>query len=108
MARVEFVQDPSLVYRIGHEAVLKLGIAMISAAGYKVKSVPGHHVKILDKLVEILGRPDEIEYMHRIRRKRNIDLYEGGLDFTEKEAKDLLGLCKILFEDARRIKKYYR
>jgi len=43
LARVESVQDPNLVYRIGYEAVLKLGIAIIAQAGYKIKSVPGSH-----------------------------------------------------------------
>jgi len=105
LGRAEKTKDPNIVYRIGYEAALKLGIAMIADAGYKVKSVPGHHIKILDKMAEILKRPDEVEYLHRIRRKRNIDLYEGGLDFTEKEAKDLLDLCRVLFAEALRLKQ---
>ncbi|MBI5754900.1 hypothetical protein HZA41_01630 [Candidatus Peregrinibacteria bacterium] len=100
--RAEKARDPNIAYRIGYESILKLGIAMIADAGYKVKSVPGHHIKILEKLGEILKRPDEIEYLHRIRRKRNIDLYEGGLDFTEKESSDLLVLCGILFVEAKK------
>jgi hypothetical protein len=103
LRRAEESKDPNIAYRIGYESVLKLGIALIAQAGFKVKSVPGHHVKILDKLGEILGRPDEVEYLHRIRRKRNIDLYDGGLDFTEKESKDLLDLCKTLFTHAKQL-----
>lgn len=102
LTRAKHADDPNIVYRIGYDAALKLGIAMIAKAGYKVRSVPGHHIKILDQLAEILKRPDEVDYLHRIRRKRNVDLYEGGLDFTEKEAEDLLKLCETLFSEARR------
>lgn len=102
LGRAESCGDPNIAYRIGYDAVLKLGIALIAKTGYKVRSMPGHHIKILDKLGEILEKPDEIEYFQRIRRKRNTDLYEGGLDFTEKEALNLLELCRNLFVKAKK------
>ncbi len=102
--RAEKTKDPNVTHRLAYDSILKLGIALIAKSGFKAKSVPGHHIKILEKLGGILKRPDEVEYLHRIRRKRNIDLYEGGLDFTEKEAKDLLDQCRILFTEAKKTK----
>ena len=89
--------DPNIIYRIGYDAVLKFGIAVIAKNGYKTRSILGHHIKILNVLSDLFNVKDEIGYIHRIRRKRNIDLYEGGIDFTETEAKNLIKIIKKIF-----------
>lgn len=42
-------------FQFTYNALIKLGIVLISRLGYKVKSRSGHHIKILEKMALILG-----------------------------------------------------
>lgn len=90
--------DSNVVYRFCYDAVIKLGIAVIAKQGYKVRSVPGHHMKILEKLGDILHLKDEVFYLDRVRRQRNVDLYDGGIDFSEKDAGALMSVVSAIFK----------
>ncbi|HNV86636.1 MAG TPA: hypothetical protein PKL97_06695 [Candidatus Omnitrophota bacterium] len=84
-------QDPFLEVRFTYcyQALLKGGIALIAkAAQVKVRSIPGHHIKILEKMSELLHESDILTMGNALRMKRNFDLYGGGESFTEKEAAD--------------------
>jgi len=62
----------------------------------------GHHIKILEKLSEILDNKD-IEIMgEAMRKKRNRDLYDGGVIISEKEAKDYLEFVKTVLNEAKK------
>ncbi len=39
-----------VVFRFSYDALIKLGIFLIAKNGYKVRSIPGHHIKILEQL----------------------------------------------------------
>ncbi|MBN1258706.1 prepilin-type N-terminal cleavage/methylation domain-containing protein [Candidatus Peregrinibacteria bacterium] len=93
---------PEVIFHFCYNAAIKLGITLIAGKGYKVRSIPGHHVKILEILGKTTGMEDEANYFDRVRRKRNIDLYEGGSGFTRKEADDLLKVTQSLFEKTYR------
>ena len=68
-----------------YTALIKAGIALMSFYQVKIKSVPGHHFKIIDKMAQIL-KDDSIMTMGNIMRsKRNLDFYGGGVEVTEKE-----------------------
>ncbi len=41
-------------FTYGYQALLKAGIALIAKHGHKTRSMPGHHVKIIQKMSEIL------------------------------------------------------
>jgi len=56
--------------------------------GVKFRSVPGHHVKILEKTSEILNDKDVLTLGNAMRTKRNLDFYSGGEVISEKEAQD--------------------
>ena len=47
----------------------------------------GYHIKILEKMSDILGNPDILTYGNAMRMKRNLDLYEGGTIVSESEVK---------------------
>jgi len=51
-------------------------------------------VKILEKLSEILNDKDIEIIGDRMRKKRNLDLYEGGIIISQKEVKDYLDFIK--------------
>lgn len=41
-------------FNYAYTALIKGGIALLSLYGFKIRSIPGHHVKILEKMGEIL------------------------------------------------------
>ena len=41
-------------FNYAYSALIKCGIALLSFYSQKVRSVPGHHVKILEKMAEII------------------------------------------------------
>ena len=91
------IKENEVVFMFCYNSIIKLGIAIIAEKGYKVRSIPGHHYHILNTLEELTGLSNEIKHIQRVRNKRNIDLYEGGATFTEKEAKELLKITKKIF-----------
>lgn len=82
---------PEVRFTYGYQALVKAGIALIAkVGGVKVRSVPRHHVKILEKMSEILENPDVLTLGDAMRTKRHSDFYGGGESITEKEAEDYL------------------
>ncbi|HLD87992.1 MAG TPA: hypothetical protein VI955_01560 [Candidatus Omnitrophota bacterium] len=74
-----------------YQALIKIGMAVLAKkGGVKVRSVMGHHVKILNKLSEILGDPDIFTVGNAMRMKRNKDLYDAGATITKKEVDDYI------------------
>ena len=74
-----------------YQALIKIGMAVLAKKGeMKVRSVMGHHVKILSKLSEILGSPDIFTVGNAMRMKRNKDLYDAGATITKKEVDDYI------------------
>jgi hypothetical protein len=69
----------------------------------KIKSVPGHHVKIIDKLAELLGIEEIADLGNIMRSKRNTDLYEGGIEVTRKECGEYLEFVEDILEKVNNI-----
>lgn len=88
IARQDAIPDVKFTY--SYDALIKGGIALISSYNKKVKSAPGHHVKIIEMIAKIL-KDDSIEAIGgAMRSKRNVDFYDGGVEVTEKEAREYL------------------
>ena len=80
---------PEVQFTYAYQALIKAGIALLaSKGGVKVRSVPGHHVKILMHLSKLLDKEDIFIIGNAMRMKRNQDLYSGGEHVSRKEAKD--------------------
>ncbi len=94
---------PEVIFKFSYDALIKLGITLIAKQGFRVKSVTGHHVKILSALSELLGNHD-IEVMgNHMRQKRNLDLYEADIEVTEKECKEYLCFIETIQEKVRHL-----
>ena len=52
----------------------------------RVKSRIGHHIELLKKLTEYLNDEDILIISNEMRKKRNFDLYSGGILVSDKEA----------------------
>ena len=93
---------PEVKFNYSYTALIKIAISLLSYYQVKIKSVPGHHVKLIEELSRIL-KDDAISDMGNIMRsKRNLDLYTGGIEVTEKECREYI---KFVESVVRRVKK---
>lgn len=92
---------PEVQFKFAYDALIKIGIALIAHEGYKVRSQPGHHVKIIDKLSEILADEDIDIMGNTMRQARNKDFYDGGAIITETEAKQYVEFVEQVLEKAK-------
>jgi len=91
---------PDVVFKFSYDALIKLGIALIAKKGCKVRSTAGHHVKILEKLSQILKEEDILVLGNKMRQERNVNLYDGGFFVGEKDSREYLDFVKNVFNKA--------
>ncbi len=90
-------------FNYSYTALLKTGIALISFYGRKVKSVRGHHIKIIEKLADILADDGVSALGNLMRSKRNTDLYDGGIEVTTKECVEYISFVESTLDKAKRL-----
>lgn len=84
------------------QALIKIGIALLAAEGLKVRSIPGHHVKILERMSDLLKDPDILTIGNAMRMKRNQDLYGAGTLISDKESREYLSFVQKVFKTAKK------
>ncbi|MBI4833681.1 MAG: hypothetical protein HY811_02520 [Planctomycetes bacterium] len=87
-------QIPEVKFNYAYSAFIKSGIALLSYHGAKVKSVPGHHIKIIETTAELLKDETINDLGNVMRSKRNRDLYDGGIEVTGKECREYIGFAE--------------
>ena len=90
-------------FNYAYTALIKAGVALLSYYGLKTRSVPGHHVKIIERLANILKDDSIADMGNLMRAKRNLDLYAGGIDVTEKECKEYIKFVEKVIEGVNKI-----
>ena len=96
------VDIPEVRFTYAYSAFLKSGFALLADAGAKVKSVQGHHVKVIEMMAEML-KNDAIEDIgNAMRMKRNFDLYSGGVEMTEKDSKSYLKFAETVLSSVKK------
>jgi hypothetical protein len=91
---------PDVIFKFSYDAFIKLGIVLIAKKGYKVRSAIGHHVKILEKLSQLLEDEDILVLGNKMRQERNVNLYDGGFFVGEKDSREYLDFVKRIFRKA--------
>lgn len=91
-------QVPDVMFEFAYNALIKFGIYLIAEEGRKARSVPGHHVRILEKMSEILSNEDVLIFGNRMRQERNFNLYDEGRPVSYKEAKEFLDFVRELID----------
>ena len=91
---------PDVIFKFCYDAFIKLGILLIAKKGYKVRSTSGHHVKILEKLSQLLNDEDILVLSNKMRQERNANLYDGGCFTGEKDSLEYLEFVKSVFKKA--------
>ena len=95
---------PEVRFTFSYNALIKCGIVLIAKVGQvKVRSVPGHHKLVLEKLSEILQDKEIIDVANAMRAKRNADLYSGGKMITQKEADEYLEFVEKVFTKVKKL-----
>jgi hypothetical protein len=89
--------ETEVTFRFCYDALLKLAIAVSAKNNLRVKARQGHHVKLIDKLAEILKEADIKIIGQEMRSKRNWDLYGGGIIISKKEALEYLQWVDDIF-----------
>lgn len=89
-------EEAEVVFHFTYMALLKIGIYLIAKEGYRVKSQPGHHVKIIELLSKLSGSEEVLSIGDKMRKDRNIDLYGSGLLIEGTEAKEYFDFVKAL------------
>ncbi|MCD4814106.1 hypothetical protein K8S19_10500 [bacterium] len=84
----------SVKFNYAYSAFLKAGIALLANHQVHTRSVPGHHMKIIEKMGEILKSKDVVTMGNLMRTKRNLDLYDGGIDPTRKECREYIDFTR--------------
>jgi histidyl-tRNA synthetase len=90
-------------FNYAYTALIKAGITSLSHYQAKIKSVPGHHVKIIEKLARILKDDDVENIGNSMRSKRNLDFYAGGIEVTEKECREYINFIEKVFVKLKRL-----
>ncbi len=98
IAELSGIKD--VVFKFSYDSLIKLGIFLIAKKGYKVRSTSGHHVKILEKLSDILQDNDILIMSNKMRQERNINLYDGVFFISEKDSHEYLNFVKNIFKKA--------
>ena len=83
-------KEPEVIFVFSYSALIKTGIVLALSMGHRVRSRQGHHIVVIEKLAQILGEKDIEAIGNIMRKKRNLDLYEGGIIISAEEAKDYL------------------
>ena len=79
---------PEVIFKFSYDSLLKIAITICAKNSLRAKSRAGHHIELLRKLAEYLGDKDIVIVGNEMRKKRNFDLYSGGVLISEKEALD--------------------
>ena len=79
-----------VIFRFSYDSLLKFGMYVLAKNGYKTRSIPGHHQKIIEKTSIILNNNLFFIIGERMRRQRNFDLYECVFTVSEKEVFEYL------------------
>lgn len=94
-ARRNLSEDQECAYDCAYNAMLRLGLALMSSGGFR-PDIKNKHQNIVKYVSAVLGN----EYIKLIndydfmRRKRNKFLYEPGIPCSTKEAEDAIKIAE--------------
>ncbi len=88
---------PEIIFKFSYEALVKLGIFILAQNGYKIRSISGHHRKIIETVSLILKDDSFCLVGDRMRRQRNLDLYDCAFLVSDKDVQEYLDFIKKIF-----------
>lgn len=95
-ARKTLEIDEEASYQLAYEAMLKASLGFMLSFGVRPRSLPGHHVTIIEFAGKRLGKGSQklIAVFDRMRRKRHQALYDVTGFISMQEAKNALEIAE--------------
>ena len=90
-------QEPEVAFHFAYMALLKIGIYCLARDGYRAKSRPGHHQKILEYLGRRLADEQVLIVGDKMRKDRNLDIYGEDAIPSKAEIAEYLQFVEHLF-----------
>src|ERR1700676_1947660 len=92
-ARKILAFDEEAFLQQAYEAMLKASLAFMFSHGFRARSQPGHHIAIIEFARARLGKKHAglLTVFDRLRRKRNMVLYDDLGFVSHYEAEEALG-----------------
>ena len=94
--------QPDVIFMFSYNGLIKLAITICAKNNLRVKSEQGHHIELIKKLADYLNDESVAMVGNEMRKKRNRDLYEGGIIITEKQAQEYLDWVRTIFNLAKK------
>lgn len=94
----ESSKETEVIFHFAYMALIKMGLYCLAKSGYRVKSKPGHHQKIIEHLSQALKSEDIIIIGEKMRKDRNLDLYSADVMYSEKEIKEYLEFIEDIYK----------
>lgn len=84
--------DEEACLQQAYEAMLKASLGLMFSHGFRARSQPGHHIAIIDFVRARIGKKHAglISVFDRLRRKRNLALYDDRSFVSQHDAKQAL------------------
>lgn len=84
--------DEEASYQLAYEAMLKASLGFMLSFGFRPRSLPGHHLTIIEFAEKQLGQEFRglISLFDRMRRKRHQSLYDVSGLISRSEAEQAL------------------
>lgn len=84
--------DEEASYQLAYEAMLKASLGFLLSHGVRPRSLPGHHVAIIEFAEKHLGKEftNLIAAFNRMRRKRHVAIYDVTGFISTQEAREAL------------------
>src|SRR5216684_5841923 len=88
--------DEEACLQQAYEAMLKASLGFIFSHGFRARSQPGHHIAIIDFVRARLDRKHAglLTVFDRLRRKRNLALYDDTAFVSRHDAEQSLGAAR--------------
>lgn len=88
--------DEEASYQLAYEAMLKASLGLMLSFGVRPRSLPGHHMTIIEFAGNHLGKEykNVIAMFDRMRRKRHQAIYDVAGFISKREAQDALEVAE--------------
>lgn len=90
--------EAEVIFHFAFMGLIKIGICKLAGAGYRIKSRPGHHQKIIEYLSGVMGMEEILVLGDKMRKDRNLDFYSADFICSKSEAREYYDFVYGIFE----------
>lgn len=99
VARALTTSDLDWAFAIAYNAILQLSIAYMNSQGYRPRGEGGHYNTFRFMAEALPEEQTTIRRLQRLRKKRNVTVYEATGLVSEKEAHDVIDFAERYYDE---------